>query len=457
MSKDFRNRKKEGCEKNMFKFNLQHFAAGEAVHTTSGIAANSTGSITPYGESGGLSAEMKTYYSDYLIDMAEPKLVHDQFGQKQPIPKGKGKTIEFRKYDPLPKMTTPLAEGVTPNGQKMDMGVITAEVKQYGGFIELSDILMLTAIDNNLVQATKLLGGQAGRTLDSITREVLCGGTNVQFAEGQVTSRSLLTGGNEEGNHYLSVDAVRRAVCYLKKMNAETINGSYVGIIHPDTAYDLMSDPKWINVKTYSDPEGIYQGEIGKIENVRFVESSEAKVFHAEDLCSESRTLTVASYTTLSSAGTASAGFGEGTLYKLTVEETLTETDAERLFGAMLQIESADGIELLTVSGVDYSGKVLYLDFAPVYTPSEGDAVYPGEAGYKGCDVYATLIIGDNAYGTTEISGGGLQHIVKQLGSAGTADPLDQRSTAGWKATKAAVRLVEPYMVRIETASTFGN
>lgn len=83
------------------------------------------------------------------------------------------------KYDPLPKALTPLTEGVTPDGQKLSMGVVTATVKQYGGFIELSDILLLTAIDNNLVQATKLLGAQAGRTLDTITREVLNGGTNV--------------------------------------------------------------------------------------------------------------------------------------------------------------------------------------------------------------------------------------------------------------------------------------
>lgn len=340
----------------MFKFNLQHFAAGDNVHTTTGMASNTSGNITPYGEGGGLSAEMKTYYSDYLIDMAEPKLVHDQFGQKQPIPKGKGKTIEFRKYDPLPVLTTPLTEGVTPNGQKLDVKTITAEVKQYGGFIELSDIVLLTAIDNNLVQATKLLGSQAGRTLDTITREVLNGGTNVQYAEGQVESRSSLVGGQNEGNHYLTIDAVRKAVRTLKGQNAETINGNFVGIIHPDVSYDLMSDPKWVNVKTYSDPEGIYAGEIGRIEGVRFVESTEAKIFE--------------------------------------------------------------------------------------------------KAGSGSRDVYSTLIIGENAYGTTEISGGGLEHIVKQLGSAGAADPLNQRGTAGWKATKAAVRLVEPYMVRIETTAS---
>ena len=307
----------------------------------------------------GLSKEMKTFYSDYLIDMAEPNLVHDQFGQKHPIPKNGGKIIEFRKYDSLPKALTPLTEGVTPNGQKLSMSVITSNVQQYGGYIELSDILLLTAIDNNLVQATKLLGSQAGRTLDTITREVLNGGTNVQYAEGQVTARNALVGGQASGNHYLTVDAVRRAVRFLKVMNAPKINGNYVGIIHPDVSYDLMSDPKWVNVKTYSDPDGIYEGEIGKIEGVRFVETSEAKVFE--------------------------------------------------------------------------------------------------DAGASGVDVYSTLILGADAYGVTEITGGGLEHIVKQLGSAGTADPLNQRATAGWKATKTAERLVEQYMVRIETASTFGT
>ena len=65
----------------------------------------------------GLSDEMKTYYSMRLINLAEPELIHDQFAQKHPIPKNSGKTIEFRKYDSLPKALTPLTEGVTPAGQ----------------------------------------------------------------------------------------------------------------------------------------------------------------------------------------------------------------------------------------------------------------------------------------------------------------------------------------------------
>ena len=122
-----------------------------------------------------LSAEMREYYSDYLIDNANPRLVHDQFAQKQSIPKGGGKQIVFRKYSPLPKLTEAITEGVTPDGQKLDVTKVFSQAKQYGGYVTLTDMLMLTAIDNNMLQVTKLLGAQAGATLDTITREVING------------------------------------------------------------------------------------------------------------------------------------------------------------------------------------------------------------------------------------------------------------------------------------------
>ena len=380
----------------------------------------------------GLSDEMKTYYSDYLIDLTEPKLVHDQFGQKHPIPKNGGKTIEFRKYDPLPKALTPLKEGVTPDGRKLTMSVLTSKVEQYGDYVELSDILLLTAIDNNLVQATKLLASQAGRTLDTITREVLAGGTNVLYSGGK-KDRSELTGGSatESENCYLTIDDVRKAVRYLKVQNAERINGNFVGIIHPDVSYDFMNDPKWVNVKTYSDPEGIYEGEIGKIEGVRFVETTEAKIFHGADLASNSRTLKVAD--TVSSSTTVK--FSGGTV------------EAGALVGRMVTIGSN------TVQVTANTTSQMTVEKA--ISASTNDVIYPGEGGKNGRDVYSTLILGADAYGVTELEGGGLQHIVKQLGSSGTADPLNQRATAGWKLTKVAERLVEQYMVRIESASTF--
>ena len=82
------------------------------------------------GQSGNLSPEMKTFYDMTLIDEAQAQLVHDQFGQKRPIPANKGKTIEFRKFAPLAKATTPLTEGVTPDGKSLNVSTVTATVSQ---------------------------------------------------------------------------------------------------------------------------------------------------------------------------------------------------------------------------------------------------------------------------------------------------------------------------------------
>ena len=71
--------------------------------------------------------------------------------------------------------------------------------------------------------------------------------------------------------------------------------------------------------------------------------------------------------------------------------------------------------------------------------------------------MYSTLVFGSNAYATTKIQGGGLETIIKQLGSSGTADALNQRATVGWKALKVTELLSPQYMVRIETASTFSD
>ena len=319
----------------VMKFQLQLFA--NVVQTTS---------------SSGLSAEMKTFYDMTLIDEASANLVHAQFGQKRPIPKNGGKTIEFRKFAPLAKAITPLTEGVTPDGKSLSVSTITATVSQYGDYITQSDVLELTALDNTILEATKLLGRQAGVTLDTVVRNVMQSGTNVTYcpkigadgAETAVNSRSAL-----DNTCQLTVKVLQQVVAKLRGQNAPTINGKYVAIIHPYAAYDLMRDPEWIDAHKYTNVGNLYEGEIGEIAGIRFVQTTEAKI---------------------------------------------------------------------------YSG-----------------------------GVFGTLVFGDGAYGVTEITGGGLQTIVKQKGSAGTADPLDQRSSVGWKAIETAELLIPQYLVRVESKS----
>lgn len=384
-----------------------------------------------------LSNDMRTYYKDYLCDNANENLVHDQFGQKHPIPKGNGKTIEFRKYSPLPKATKPLSEGITPDGQELKVSTVSSTVAQYGGWVGIPDMLELTSIDTNMVQATEILGDQAGRTLDTVTREVLNGGTNVMYApvvkdgvSTPVSARSSLTADSK-----LSVDIILRAAAKLKNNLAKPINGSYVGIIHPYVAYDLMRSEEWMDAHKYSAPENLFNGEVGKIGNVRFVESNEAKIFRGEDLLSTAREMTIKTAANDSTT--------------ISVNEQISTEDAEKLCGRKVII-AGQLREIVSADATSFT-----ID-SPI-TADANEKVYPGEGGQNGISVYSTLILGANAYGVTELENGGLEHIVKQLGSAGTADPLNQRASAGWKATKTAERLVETYMIRVESCSTFAD
>jgi N4-gp56 family major capsid protein len=152
----------------------------------------------------------------------------------------------------------------------------------------MSDMLELTAIDNVVVEALKLLGRQGGATLDTVVRNILHTGTNVMYcpkigadgAETAVTSRT-----NLDNTCKLTVKVIQKAVAKLRAQNAPTISGKYVAIIHPYAAYDLMRDKEWIDAHKYAQPENLYTGEIGKLAGVRFVETTEAKIVAPEPIC----------------------------------------------------------------------------------------------------------------------------------------------------------------------------
>lgn len=400
-----------------------------------------------------LSPEMKTFYNKRLIDNAEPNLVYDQFGTKYPIPKNGGKTIEMRRYTPLKKALRPLTEGVTPQGNKLNVTALTATVEQYGDYIELSDMLEMTAIDNNVVVSLDLLSSQAGRTLDTITREVVCAGTNKSFApkinaDGSTTQ--VLLREDVTIACRLTPAEIRKGIAKLKRHNANPINGYYVAVIHPDVACDIMGDPEWIEAHKYATPENIYEGELGRIAKCRFVESTEAKIIGPGEFWAGVNRLTL--HTALNSTGSTN----------IILNEMVTAAEAAELNARIQGGETVKcyigGKEATIVSVTAGNAGVAKLVVGSAVTDVPQGAVVCGYgAGKDGSAIYCTMIFAANAYGVTEIEGMGLEHIVKQKGSAGTADALNQRSTVGWKATKTAERLVEEYMLRIEHSSeTYG-
>ena len=386
----------------------------------------------------------KAYYDRKLLETAKTRLVHANFGQKRGIPLNSGKRVEFRRYELFTPDTQRLTleEGVTPDSQNLAQTHVEAEVKQYGAYVEVSDLLEMTGFDRSLNDTAELLGEQVGTVVEWVTRDAMCAGTNVQYA-GDKTSRSALTAEDK-----LTVAEIRKAVRSLKKAKARMFMGTedggvkkphFVCICSPDATYDLQNDPLWQDVSKYSNTEQIYSGEIGRLFGVVFVESTEAKVF---------------SQSLYTKAVSHSAGSDT-----LTVEQISDEARAYLVSGASIQI----GDKSYTVASCDQDAKTIKLNEAVTQAIAADTLVYSTDGGTLDADkkalpIHATLVFGADAYGVIDVGNGetgALETIVKPRGSAGTADPLNQRATVGAKvAAYTATILNNLWIVRIEHAVT---
>jgi N4-gp56 family major capsid protein len=304
------------------------------------------------------------YYDRRLLRKAFPRLIHLLYAQTRDLPANGSNVIKFRRYSLLTAATTPLTEGVTPSGSQLSKTDITATVQQYGDYITLTDKLLFTTTDPVLTETNDILAQQSGNTLDQLARDVMIAGTTIQYAS-TAAARTDITAAMK-----MNLAEVQEAVRTLKQNNADKItemidpsdgvgtspvNAAFIGFVHPNTTYDLKNATGFVPVEKYGQRVAL-PGEVGSLDEVRFIESTNAKVF---------------------------AG-----------------------------------------------------------------------AGASSADVYATLIIGADFYAQSRIDGEALRNIIKPLGSAGSADPLDQRQTSAWKAAFVAIRLNEAFGVRIEHGVT---
>ena len=379
-----------------------------------------------------------TYYDRQLLESAKTKLVHQEFGQKRSIPRNNGAKVNFRRwnlFDPNDALAG-LSEGVTPTGQMLSQTDVEATVKQYGAYVEVTDLLDLTAYDNVINDSAELLGEQIGSVVEWVTRDTMCSTTNVQYAGGAANRLAL------DSTKKLTVDEIRKAVRTLKKNKARPFADDgrtphFVCICSPDSTYDLQNDSNWKNVSTYSNSEAIYSGEIGRLYGVVFVESTEAKVYEQSVL------------------NAVNANTSSSTTFVLKNVPTKKEIEYLSKGGNKIKIGST---EYTLASSNSYTPSTRTVKLSAAASLTADAIVYSEDAGAvdsttkAGLPVHATLVFGKDAYGVIDVDGkGAVQLIVKPHGSGGSADPLDQRATVGAKVTAyASVILNDLWLVKIE-------
>jgi len=308
-----------------------------------------------------VASGVNNFYDRSMLKAARPLLVHLRWGQVRDIPRNSSEVIKFRRYSLLTAATTALTEGVTPSGSQLTVTNVTATIAQYGDYVTLTDFLQFTTLDPILTETADLLGQQAGNTLDQLTRDVITGGTTIQYAStstqtSEVTAAMVLNRAEirEAVRTLQGNDAkkITRMVNPSDGFGSSPINAAFVAIISHNTLFDLKQDTGFIRVEEYGSQNNVMEGEVGALDDVRFVMTTNAKT--------EASTVTV----------------------------------------------------------------------------------------------HHTLILASDFYGISRVSGEAMRNIVKPLGSAGTADPLDQVSTSGWKASFVAKILNENYAVRVEHGVT---
>lgn len=305
-----------------------------------------------------IADEVNYVYNRNLLEVAKPLLLHTKWAQVKDIPANSGTaSIRFSRYSYLDAVTTSLSEGVTPSGSRLSRTFVTATASNYGDYITLTDKVLMETLDPELTVASRILGQQAGNSFDKLTRAVLAAGTTIQFAatataENEISAAFKLTNAEVkemvrtlQGNNAQKMTSMIDA---SSGYNTSPIPACYLGIVSEKTLFDLKSDTHFTSVEKYASKEGLMEGEVGSMDDVRFVMTTNAYVSSA--------------------------------------------------------------------------------------------------AGSEANDVHYTIILAADAYGITRISGKALENIVKPLGSGGTADPLNQRATSGWKGTFVAKILNEDFI-----------
>ena len=415
---------------------------------------------------GAMSSAMKTYYDTELLENARPRLIFTQLGKSQFLPAGHGDSVQWRKWNTFDKSLTPLTEGVIPSGQKFGQSAVSVTVQQYGDYAAISDRLDLHAVDNVLLGAAEEMGAAGGETADTLVRNELCTGTSVLYADtldssGAVTGTPSYRYQLSADNNRLTPDVVNKAYTFLKKQKAPFFEGNkYVAVIHPSAAYDLRSHPDWMEAHKYAAAHEIFEGEIGELHGVRFVESTEAPIFQGGNLFSAATAyLTLTAYTSLSSS--VSVTYGVVSANRATVSDVLTNAIGSALVGRRVHYYDASATALIgtaTIVGVDIANKYIYMDAAISVTWASGDKLYPGEGGNSlngSCAVYGTLFFGKDAFGVVDPEGMGMEMIIKDASQIG--GPLNQFSTVGYKFESAAKILYQNRMVRVESCSAYSG
>jgi N4-gp56 family major capsid protein len=311
------------------------------------------------GANSSLNQAIQTIWSKEILFQAMPILRFEQFAvKKTELGVAPGLRVNFLRYKNFAVDATPLTEGVRMTTNALTAEQIAITVAEHGYAVAVSELLLNASFDDVMASASRLLGRHMAQYLDVQARNTLSAATSAVFGYNRTGLQGVNDWYNEgtaataiadlNGNYKLSTGAIKDAALTLAGKNIPRLGETYVQFVHPKQSRDIRSNPEFIEVTKYAAPGNFMLGEIGRLYDVVFIETTQVKKLAASG-----------SYTTSSLVGAPASQ----------IEVPVKSNTAPGQGG---NPESAD------------------------YTADKG---YLTSATGNSADVYESIMIGDNAFG----------------------------------------------------------
>jgi len=233
----------------------------DVVTVTSGSAGNA----------GSTAAELITYMSARMLEVAERNTILDQFGDKHPLPSNSSKTIRFTREEKLSVSASPtqLTEGIPPDAVPITISQFEATIEQYGAVVRLSDLAELTARHNIVERTMYVLGLQAAEVYDQLVFNVLDAATTVYRPNSRSGDTSLFA-----SDLVSYVDLIELDATLSDNAGRPFEDGSYVFLTSPQPYAGILKDPDFKAAAQFQAPDKIWRGEVGNLGGFRIVKSN---------------------------------------------------------------------------------------------------------------------------------------------------------------------------------------
>ena len=257
--------------------------------------AQLAGAPTAYsGSNTSLSQAIQTIWSKEILFQAMPILRFEQFAvKKTELGVAPGLRVNFLRYKNFAVDPSPLTEGVRMTTNALTAEQIAITVAEHGYAVAVSELLLNASFDDVMASASRLLGRHMAQYLDVQARNTLSAATSAVFGYDRSSVQGVNDWYNEgtvatqmsdlDGNYKLSTGAVKDAALTLAGKNIPRLGETYVQFVHPKQSRDIRSNPEFIEVTKYAAPGNFMLGEIGRLYDVVFIETTQVrKVLAAE-------------------------------------------------------------------------------------------------------------------------------------------------------------------------------